>query len=52
MAVAVQRVPEEYLEELCRIIKDSVKGGEEDDADQNVMAALRKAKISASQIPQ
>jgi hypothetical protein len=48
VVVEVQKVPEKYLEELYRIIKDFEERGEEDEPDQNVMAALRDIKISAS----
>jgi hypothetical protein len=48
VVVEVQKVPERYLEELYRIIKDFEDRGEEDEPDQNVMAALRDIKISAS----
>jgi len=48
VVVEVQKVPEKYLEELYRIIKDFEEKGEEDEPDQNVMAALREIRISAS----
>lgn len=48
VVVEVQKVPEKYLEELYRIIKDFEERGEEDEPDHNVMAALRDIKISAS----
>jgi hypothetical protein len=48
VVVEVQKVPEKYLEELYRIIKDFEERSEEDEPDQNVMAALRDIKISAS----
>ena len=48
IVVEVQKVPEKYLEELYRIIKDFEERREEEEPDQNVMAALREIKISAS----
>lgn len=44
----VQKVPEKYLEELYRIVKDFEERGGDNAANQNVMAALREIKISAS----
>ena len=41
------KLPEKYLDELYQIIKDFEAGAEGEDADQNVMAALRQIKISA-----
>lgn len=47
VVVEVQKVPEKYLEELYRIIKDFEERAEENESDQNVMAALREIRISA-----
>ncbi len=43
----IRKVPEKYLEELYKVVKDFEGRGEES-ANQNVMAALRQIKISAS----
>ncbi len=44
----IQKVPERYLEELYRIIKDLEERSElASDSDQSVMAELRRIKISA-----
>lgn len=48
VVVEIQKVPEKYLEELYRIIKDFEERRDEEEPDQNVMAALREIKISAS----
>ena len=44
----LQKVPEEHLDELYRIIKRYEETSEEDGMNQNVMAQLRQIKISAS----
>ena len=46
--VELQKVPEKYLEELYRIIKDFEEKSDEDQPGKNIMAALREIKISAS----
>jgi hypothetical protein len=46
--IEVRKLPEEYLGELYQIIKDFEARIDGEDADQNVMAALRQIKISAS----
>lgn len=44
----LQKVPEKYLEELYRIIKDlEVKSEDIGESNQSVMAKLREIKISA-----
>ncbi len=43
----IRKVPEKYLEELYKVVKDFEGRGKES-ANQNVMAALRQIKISAS----
>lgn len=48
VVVEVQKVPEKYLDQLYRIIKDFEERRDEEEPDQNVMAALREIKISAS----
>jgi hypothetical protein len=48
IVVEVQRVPEKYLDELYRIIKDFEARTDGEGSDQNVMAALRQIKVSAS----
>ncbi|HKC65471.1 MAG TPA: hypothetical protein VKB86_17650 [Pyrinomonadaceae bacterium] len=44
----IQKLPEEHLDELYRIIKNYEVAGVEDESSQNVMAKLRQIKISAS----
>ena len=44
----IQKVPEQHLEELYRIVKDFEGKSEEDGSNQSVMAQLRQIKISAS----
>lgn len=45
----IQKVPDKYLEELYRIIKDfEIKSADEDEANSSVMAKLRQIKISAA----
>ena len=46
--VEVQNVPEKYLDELYQIIKDFESSLVPKSSDQDVMAALRRIKISAS----
>ena len=46
--VEVQKVPEKYLDELYQIIKDFESSLVPKSSDQDVMAALRRIKISAS----
>jgi hypothetical protein len=48
VVVEVRKVPEKYLDELYQIIKDFETRPEADKTDQDVMAALRRIKISAS----
>lgn len=48
IVVELRRVPEKYLDELYQIIKDFEARPETEETDQNVMAALRQIKISAS----
>ncbi|MFN2454039.1 MAG: hypothetical protein ABR577_07440 [Pyrinomonadaceae bacterium] len=43
----IRKVPEKYLEELYKVVKDFEERSEEAPT-QNVMAALRQIKISAS----
>ena len=44
----IEKVPEQYWEELYRVIKDFETGKEErDGAEESVMAKLRKIRISA-----
>ncbi len=43
----IRKVPEKYLEELYKVVKDFEERSEES-SNQNVMAALRQIKISAS----
>jgi hypothetical protein len=42
----IRKVPEKHLEELYKVVKDFEES--EDSSGQNVMAALRQIKISAS----
>ena len=44
----IEKVPDEYLDELYRIIKDFEVKKENEQSSENVMAQLRKIKISAS----
>ena len=44
----IQRVPEEHLGELYRIIKSYEGNGDDSQSGENVMAKLREIKISAS----
>ena len=44
----IQKVPDEHLDELYRIIKKYEGIDSEDEADQSVMAKLRQIRISAS----
>lgn len=44
----IQKVPEEHLDKLYRIIKKYEGTEREDDANQSVMSKLRQIKISAS----
>lgn len=46
--VEVRKVPEKYLDELYQIIKDFETRPEAEETDHDVMAALRRIKISAS----
>ena len=46
--VEVQKMPEQYLDELYQIIKDFESRRQTELSDQDVMAALREIKISAS----
>jgi hypothetical protein len=46
--VEVGKMPEKYLDELYQIIKDFESRPVPESLDQDVMAALRKIKISAS----
>lgn len=46
--VEVRKVPEKYLDELYKIIKDLEARPAAEETDQDVMAALRRIKISAS----
>jgi hypothetical protein len=48
IVMEVRKVPEKYLDELYQIIKDFEARPEREETDQNVMAALRRIKISAS----
>ena len=48
IVVEVRKVPEKYLDELYQIIKDFEARPEAEETDQNVMAALRRIKITAS----
>jgi len=43
----IRKVPEKHLEELYKVVKDFEERSE-DSSGQNVMAALRQIKISAS----
>ncbi len=43
----IQKVPEKHLDELYRLIKRYEGTGGESDADQSVLAKLRRIKISA-----
>lgn len=44
----IQKVPEKHLEELFRIVKAYEGDGTTADPNQNVMAQLRRIRISAS----
>ncbi len=45
----IEKLPEEYLEEIYKIIKDfGVEKEQETKSDQSVMSKLRRIKISAS----
>ena len=44
----IQKVPEEHLEELYRIIKKYEAADREGDAEESLMARLRRIKISAA----
>lgn len=44
----VRKMPEKYLDELYQIIKDFESRPVAEPSDENVMAALRQIKISAS----
>ena len=45
----IQKVPEQHLEAIYRIIKDFRAGAQDDGgADENVMSRLRRIKISAA----
>ena len=46
--VEVRKLPEQYLDELYEIIKDFESRRLPKQSDQDVMAALREIKISAS----
>ena len=46
--IEVRKVPEKYLDELYQIIKEFETRPEAERAEQDVMAALRRIKISAS----
>ncbi|HXI25135.1 MAG TPA: hypothetical protein VNG71_14825 [Pyrinomonadaceae bacterium] len=46
--VEVRKMPEQYLDELYQIIKDFESRPLPELSDQDVMAALREIKISAS----
>ena len=48
VVIEVRKVPEKYLDELYQLIKDFEARAEGEKTDQNVMAALRQIKISAS----
>lgn len=48
VVVEVRKMPEKYLDELYQIIKDFEARADGEETDQNVMAALRQIKISAS----
>ena len=48
VVIEVRKVPEKYLDELYQIIKDFEARTDGEEADQNVMAALRQIKFSAS----
>lgn len=48
IVIEVRKVPEKYLDELYQIIKDFKTRPEAEQTDQDVMAALRRIKISAS----
>ena len=45
----IEKVPDEHLDELYRIIKDFEVKKENGDSCESVMAQLRRIKISASQ---
>lgn len=44
----IQKVPDEHLEALYLIIKNFEEQNGKDESNQNVMAALRRIKITAS----
>ena len=44
----IQKVPEEHLDELYRIIKNYEPPSGEDESTQSVMAELRQIKIAAA----
>lgn len=44
----IEKVPEEHLDELYRIIKHYEQPGGEGASNQNVMAQLRRIKIAAA----
>ena len=44
----IQKVPQEYLDEIYRIIKNYEDNGEQPDPGESVMAKLRRIRISAS----
>jgi hypothetical protein len=44
----IQKVPDEHLDELYRVIKNYEDNGEQPDAGESVMARLRQMRISAS----
>ena len=46
--IEVRKMPEQYLDELYQIIKDFESRARPELSDQDVMAALREIKISAS----
>ena len=48
IVVEVRKVPEKYLDELYQIIKEFEARPEAEEMDHDVMAALRRIKISAS----
>ena len=44
----IQKVPEEHLDEIYRIIKHYEDNGDQPDAGESVMASLRRIRISAT----
>ena len=48
IVIEVQKMPEKYLDELYQIIKNFEARTDGEGSDENVMAALRQIKISAS----